>query len=61
MEDRTGSGCYEWGRIHAEQCNGPLGIGRGGSKPVFKDICPACLKEVCGWFDAGRPKTARKG
>jgi hypothetical protein len=41
---------YGWGRIHAEQVNGPLGIGRGGAHPIFKDLCPSCLKEVDNWY-----------
>lgn len=53
--DRCGSntqgdstqGC---GRIHTEQVNGPLGIGRGGNKPRFLDLCHLCLREVEDWF-----------
>jgi len=49
-EAREASDHFAWGRIHVEQVNGPLGIGRGGQKPLFKDICPACLKWAVEWF-----------
>jgi hypothetical protein len=42
------------GRIHTEQVNGPLGIGRGGSNPRFLDLCHLCLMEVDDWFFKGR-------
>jgi hypothetical protein len=46
---------YEWGRIRVEQCNGPKLI--GGQKepdPAFRDLCPACLNDVYGWFHSLR-------
>lgn len=53
-EARNAYDHYEWGRIHAEQVNGPRKIGGGGHKPIFKDICPACLGGVVEWFNAAQ-------
>lgn len=61
IEDRSGMEIYAWGRINVEQVNGPLRIGGGGQKPVFFDICPKCLREVCTWFDRALPAPPSDG
>jgi hypothetical protein len=54
---------YDWGKILARECNGPMNIGTTAANATVtagRDLCPACLRALDLWFKREGQSDARQ-